>query len=253
MLKNKIIKICWIVFQDDEINQHSQTAETLKQQLIEQDEVSLTWTLQPLLQQLVYCVLAIYQFNCHPSTHNSSIQVLVSCRQDYERVQEELSRLQRDSDSAKEEVKEVLQALEELAVNYDHKSQEVENKNHCNEQLNEELAHKTVSPSNKTRVSMAGCFDTKGPNRFSTLHIGGHLRTCPLVWTWKVVLFILTKVCASLAIRYKVQITAGYTKDNISSSGCTSFLLSFLARLTLLMLQLPLNLCHPARDNRRKK
>ncbi len=34
--------------------------------------------------------------------------------------------------------------------------------------------------------------------------------------------------------------------------GCTSFLLSSSARLTLLMLQLQLNLCQPGRDNRRK-
>ncbi|KAJ8415027.1 hypothetical protein AAFF_G00007250 [Aldrovandia affinis] len=94
---------------DDEINQQSQLAETLKQQMLDQDEL------------------------------------LASTRRDYEKIQEELSRLQTENEAAKDEVKEVLQALEELAVNYDQKSQEVEDKTRANEQLAEELAQKTTT------------------------------------------------------------------------------------------------------------
>ncbi|KAL0963910.1 hypothetical protein UPYG_G00315250 [Umbra pygmaea] len=92
---------------DDEINQHSQLAEEVKEQMLDQEEL------------------------------------LASTRKDYEKLQEDVSRMQRENQAAKDEVKEVLQALEELAVNYDHKSQEVENKNRFNYQLSEELNTKS--------------------------------------------------------------------------------------------------------------
>ncbi|XP_056321973.1 kinesin heavy chain [Danio aesculapii] len=92
---------------DDEINQHSQLAEDLKQQMVDQDEL------------------------------------LASTRRDYEKIQEDLNRLQRENETAKEEVKEVLQALEELAVNYDQKSHEVEEKSKTNHQLSDELVQKS--------------------------------------------------------------------------------------------------------------
>ncbi|KAI1237389.1 Kinesin heavy chain isoform 5C, partial [Lamprotornis superbus] len=96
-----------LFFSDDEINQQSQLAEKLKQQMLDQEEL------------------------------------LASTRRDYEKIQEELTRLQIENEAAKDEVKEVLQALEELAVNYDQKSQEVEDKTRTNEQLADELAQKS--------------------------------------------------------------------------------------------------------------
>ncbi|KAM8976682.1 kinesin heavy chain isoform 2-T2 [Pelodytes ibericus] len=94
---------------DDEINQHSQLVEKLKQQMLDQEEL------------------------------------LISTRGDNDKVQMELSRLQSENDCAKEEVKEVLQALEELAVNYDQKSQEVEDKTLQNKILADELSQKVAT------------------------------------------------------------------------------------------------------------
>uniref|UniRef100_A0A6Q2X899 Kinesin-like protein n=1 Tax=Esox lucius TaxID=8010 RepID=A0A6Q2X899_ESOLU len=94
---------------DDEINQQSQLAEKLKQQMLDQEEL------------------------------------LASSRRDHDNLQSELNRLQAENEASKDEVKEVLQALEELAVNYDQKSQEVEDKTKEFEILSEELNQKTVS------------------------------------------------------------------------------------------------------------
>ncbi|XP_047740664.1 kinesin heavy chain [Hyalella azteca] len=91
---------------DEEINQHSQMVEKLKEQMMEQEEL------------------------------------IGSTRRDYEVLQSEMTRIQAENDAAKDEVKEVLQALEELALNYDQKSQEVEIKCKENESLSDELSQK---------------------------------------------------------------------------------------------------------------
>uniref|UniRef100_A0A8C1PI50 Kinesin-like protein n=1 Tax=Cyprinus carpio TaxID=7962 RepID=A0A8C1PI50_CYPCA len=96
------------IHSDDEINQQSQLAEKLKQQMLDQEEL------------------------------------LASTRRDHDNLQAELTRLQMENEASKEEVKEVLQALEELAVNYDQKSQEVEDKTKEFEALSEELNQKSV-------------------------------------------------------------------------------------------------------------
>ncbi|XP_055709588.1 kinesin heavy chain [Phlebotomus papatasi] len=91
---------------DEEINQHSQYVEKLKEQIMDQEEL------------------------------------IGNVRRDYENLQTEMTRIQQENESAKEEVKEVLQALEELAVNYDQKSQEIETKNKEIDTINEELLQK---------------------------------------------------------------------------------------------------------------
>ncbi|KAL5006438.1 hypothetical protein ScPMuIL_015244 [Solemya velum] len=96
---------------DDEINNQAQLIEKLKIQMVEQED---------LISQL---------------------------RSDHDGLQQEMTRIQADNDSAKDEVKEVLQALEELAMNYDQKSQEVENKCRENDTLSEELSQKMGSLS----------------------------------------------------------------------------------------------------------
>ncbi|CAH2074082.1 unnamed protein product, partial [Iphiclides podalirius] len=99
---------------DEEINQHSQLVEKLKDQMMEQEE-------------------------------------LIACtRRDYEALQGDMNRIQQENEAAKEEVKEVLQALEELAVNYDQKSQEVDSKSRECDQLSEDLQTKQSALASAT-------------------------------------------------------------------------------------------------------
>merc|ERR1711902_272149 len=89
---------------DDEIQEQSQLVEKLKEQMMEQEEL------------------------------------ISSTRRDYESLTKEMSKIQGENESAKEEVKEVLQALEELAVNYDQKSQEAETKSREYNTVSDELS-----------------------------------------------------------------------------------------------------------------
>merc|ERR1712223_1186744 len=89
---------------DDEIQEQSSLVEKLKEQMLEQEELIST------------------------------------TRRDYESLTKEMSKIQGENESAKEEVKEVLQALEELAVNYDQKSQDAETKSREYNTVSDELS-----------------------------------------------------------------------------------------------------------------
>merc|ERR1712012_337808 len=67
-------------------------------------------------------------------------ELISGTRRDYESLTKEMSKIQGENESAKEEVKEVLQALEELAVNYDQKSQEAETKSREYNTVSDELS-----------------------------------------------------------------------------------------------------------------
>merc|ERR1712018_182782 len=91
---------------DDEIQEQSHLVEKLKDQMLEQEEL------------------------------------IASTRRDYENLTKEMTKIQSENDSAKDEVKDVLQALEELAVNYDQKSQEAETKTREYNTISDELSQK---------------------------------------------------------------------------------------------------------------
>lgn len=162
-----LLMCCLDTFQDEEINQQSQLAEKLKQQMLDQEEVSAggltsggnshkaAWTLGPssftvVIEHIKLAKMYLYftgglqlRVNANKTFH-FHLQLLASSRRDHENLQAELNRLQAENEASKDEVKEVLQALEELAVNYDQKSQEVEDKTKEFEAISEELNQKSV-------------------------------------------------------------------------------------------------------------
>ncbi|KAA3674837.1 kinesin family member 5 [Paragonimus westermani] len=98
---------------DDEINKQAQTIARLRQQLEEQDEI------------------------------------IRSIRKDRDTQLAEITAIQAEYQSSKDEVKEVLQALEELAMNYDQKAQEIDQKTKELEEAQESLSQQTRLMHNK--------------------------------------------------------------------------------------------------------
>lgn len=123
---------------DEEINQHSQYVEKLKEQIMDQEEL------------------------------------IANSRRDYENLQTEMTRIQQENESAKEEVKEVLQALEELAVNYDQKSQEIDSKNKEFESMSEELQQKQ-SILNSTTTELQQLKDMSNHQKKRIIDLLGNL------------------------------------------------------------------------------
>lgn len=106
---------------DEEITLQCQLVEKLKEQLMEQEELIST------------------------------------SRRDYEKLQQEMARIQAENEAAKDEVKEVLQALEELALNYDQKASEADAKAREFETINEELQQKQVTYELKDQAGRVWC------------------------------------------------------------------------------------------------
>jgi len=116
---------------DDEIQEQSQLVEKLKEQMMEQEEL------------------------------------IAATRRDYEALTKEMSKIQGENESSKEEVKEVLQALEELAVNYDQKSQEAETKSREYNTISDELSQKQ-SQLNSASSELQTCKEAQQNQRKRT-------------------------------------------------------------------------------------
>ena len=116
---------------DDEIQEQSQLVEKLKEQMMEQEEL------------------------------------IGATRRDYEALTKEMTKIQAENESAKEEVKEVLQALEELAVNYDQKSQEAETKSREYNTISDELSQKQ-SQLNSASSELQSCKEAQQNQRKRT-------------------------------------------------------------------------------------